>query len=113
METSTALLEEISLDCACIQTEAPMQEGTVLRLVWSGCTYYCELEGKVVQCQYRHQLGYFVDVEFVPGSEWCAETYAPAHLWDPASLVERSSSMVVKPVNAGREQKLVPELVCV
>jgi len=113
IQTSTAILEEISPDSACIQTDAPMPEGTLLRLVCSGCAYYCELEGKVVHCQFRPQLGYFVDVEFAPGSEWCAETYAPAHLWDPASLIEKSSPVEARAANAGSEKKLVPELVCV
>jgi hypothetical protein len=89
MPASTAILEEISLSGACIQMESPMPEGAALRLVCSTGPGGCELEGKVVECRHRDQLGYFVHIGFKPESQWWADHYAPEHLFDPTSLVPR------------------------
>ncbi len=71
----TALLEDISPRGACLQMEENIPVHS--RISWKSPTQ--EFAGLVRYCEYR-QIGYFVGVEFTPGTEWSESSYAPAHL---------------------------------
>lgn len=92
-----AILEEISSSSACIQLETPIPTGTRLRLVCSGCDLACEFHGKAVDCRYREGVGYYADVQFEPGSEWCADRYRPEHLLDLRLLAEHAAQIAPGP----------------
>jgi hypothetical protein len=47
-----------------------------------------ELSGRVRYCVFR-EIGYFVGVEFDPGSEWNTRSFRPMHLLDPRRLQSR------------------------
>jgi hypothetical protein len=111
VQTSTAILEEIAPASACIQTETPMSEGTVLRLVCPNWARSNEFQGRVVECWHQERLGYFVHVEFEPGNEWCAAKYSPAHLLDTASLIPKRVPEKTNTKTGSREKRSLPEMV--
>jgi hypothetical protein len=79
-----ANLEDISLSGACLQVERPVPLETDFRISYpSG-----ELVGKVKYCVFR-EIGYFLGIEFDPGSRWSQRHYRPQHLLDPRRLVNR------------------------
>lgn len=79
-----ANLEDISLSGACLQVDRPVVLGTTLLISYpSG-----ELTGKVKYCVFR-EIGYFLGVEFEPGSRWSQRHFRPQHLLDPRRLVHR------------------------
>ena len=79
---SVANLEDISLSGACLQVDRPLALGTPLHITYpSG-----ELSGKVKYCVFR-EIGYFLGIEFDPGSRWSQHEYRPQHLLDPRRLV--------------------------
>ncbi len=79
-----ANLEDISLSGACLQMDRPIPLGSELRIAYpSG-----ELAGKVKYCVFR-EIGYFLGVEFDPGSRWSQRHFRPQHLLDPRRLVGR------------------------
>ena len=79
-----ANLEDISLSGACLQVDRPVVLGTTLLIGYpSG-----ELTGKVKYCVFR-EIGYFLGVEFEPGSRWSQRHFRPQHLLDPRRLVHR------------------------
>ena len=79
-----ANLEDISLSGACLQVERPVPLGTSFRISYpSG-----ELVGVVKYCVFR-EIGYFLGVEFEPGSRWSQRDFRPQHLLDPRRLVTR------------------------
>ncbi len=81
-----ANLEDISLSGACLQVDRPLPLGTPLHITYpSG-----ELAGKVKYCVFR-EIGYFLGIEFDPGSRWSQRDYRPQHLLDPRRLVVRSA----------------------
>jgi hypothetical protein len=45
-----------------------------------------EFTGVVRYCNFR-EIGYFVGVEFNPGSEWSSRAYKPQHLLDLKKLL--------------------------
>jgi hypothetical protein len=51
------------------------------------------------------EIGYFLGVEFEPGSQWSQRSYRPQHLLDPRRLVNRALSRIkgsepaIEPVN--------------
>ena len=80
-----ANLEDISLSGACLQVDRPLALGTPLHITYpSG-----ELAGKVKYCVFR-EIGYFLGIEFDPGSRWSQRDYRPQHLLDPRRLVVRT-----------------------
>src|SRR5438552_17549765 len=80
-----ANLEDISLSGACLQVDRPVVLGTTLLIGYpSG-----ELTGKVKYCVFR-EIGYFLGVEFEPGSRWSQRHFRPQHLLDPRRLVSRA-----------------------
>jgi hypothetical protein len=84
---SVANLEDISLSGACVQVDRPFPLNTVVRINHQKG----ELSGIVRYCVYR-EIGYFLGVEFEPGSRWSLREFRPQHLLDPRSLVMRTIS---------------------
>jgi hypothetical protein len=79
-----ANLEDISLSGACLQVDRPVPLETKFCISYpSG-----ELVGKVKYCVFR-EIGYFLGIEFDPGSRWSQRHYRPQHLLDPRRLVNR------------------------
>lgn len=79
-----ANLEDISLSGACLQLDSPIPLDTPL---WIGHARG-ELFGKIRYCVYR-EIGYFLGIQFEPGSKWTQKTFRPMHLLDPRRLVGR------------------------
>ncbi len=84
---SVANLEDISLSGACLQVDRPFPLNTAVRMNHTGG----ELSGIVRYCVYR-EIGYFLGVEFDPGSRWSLREFRPQHLLDPRRLVMRTIS---------------------
>jgi hypothetical protein len=81
---SMANLEDISLSGACLQVERPIPLSCPVRIAYpSG-----ELAGTVKYCVFR-EIGYFLGVEFEPGSRWSPRTFRPQHLLDPRRMLAR------------------------
>lgn len=79
-----ANLEDISLSGACLQVERPIPLGCAVRVAYpSG-----ELAGAVKYCIFR-EIGYFLGVEFEPGTRWSPRSFRPQHLLDPRRMVAR------------------------
>jgi hypothetical protein len=82
-----ANLEDISLAGACLQVDRPVPLGTSFRISYPAG----ELVGKVKYCVFR-EIGYFLGIEFEPGSRWSQRHFRPQHLLDPRRLVGRVTS---------------------
>lgn len=82
---SVANLEDISLSGACLQVDSPIPLETVIRITHAKG----ELAGIVKYCVFR-DIGYFLGIEFEPGSRWSLKHFKPQHLLDPRHLVLRS-----------------------
>ena len=80
-----ANLEDISLCGACLQVDRPVALGTALQIAYPAG----ELAGIVKYCVFR-EIGYFLGIEFEPGSRWSQRDYRPQHLLDPRRLVVRN-----------------------
>ncbi len=80
-----ANLEDISLSGACLQVERPVALGSALEISYPNG----ELAGKVKYCVFR-EIGYFLGVEFEPGTRWSQREFRPQHLLDPRRLVSRA-----------------------
>lgn len=80
-----ANLEDISLSGACLQVEEAVPQGTPIRIRHT----HGELTGVVKYCVYR-DIGYFLGVQFDPGSKWSPRAFRPLHLLDPRRLVKRT-----------------------
>jgi hypothetical protein len=97
---SVANLEDISLSGACLQVDRPVPLGTNFRISYPNG----KLSGKVKYCVFR-EIGYFLGVEFEPGSQWSQRSFRPQHLLDPRRLVNRALSRIkgsepaIEPVN--------------
>jgi hypothetical protein len=79
---SAANLEDISLAGACLQVDSPIPLGTTVRITHA----QGELAGTVKHCVF-HEIGYFLGIEFDPGSRWSAKQLKLQHLLDPRELV--------------------------
>ena|ERR1700733_9645942 len=77
----TANLEDISPSGACLQVERAIPLLTMVRIRHERN----ELTGKVKYCISR-DIGYFLGVEFEPGSRWSERGFHPRHLIDPRQL---------------------------
>ena len=82
LRRGVANLEDISLSGACIQVERPVSLGSTVNITHTNG----ELAGKVKYCVFR-EIGYFLGIEFDPGSRWSQREFKPQHLLDPRSLV--------------------------
>jgi hypothetical protein len=76
--TARANLEDISLSGACVQLDTPVPHETLLRIAHPKH----EMEGRVRYCIFR-ETGYFIGVQFVPGTRWSQRQFRPKHLLDP------------------------------
>jgi hypothetical protein len=81
-QETSALLEDISISGACLQTEIPVPVGVALQ--WRSPK--AEFKGTVRYCQYR-EIGYFVGVEFDSSSKWSRKSFQPQHLLDLKRLM--------------------------
>jgi hypothetical protein len=86
-----ANLEDISLSGACIQMDDPLPKETILRITYPKG----EFQGRVRYCLFR-EIGYFVGVQFDPGSKWSRRVYKPEHLLDLRQIVVRSMKRASK-----------------
>lgn len=84
---TVANLEDISLSGACIQMDRPIPIRTCVSISHGRS----EFSGTVRYCVFR-EIGYFVGVEFAPGSKWSPAEFQPEHLFDPSRLVERQGA---------------------
>ncbi len=78
---TTAILEDISRNGACLQTDLPMPVEEVVRVRHGRKT----LEGRVSYCMYR-DIGYFAGINFKGKQHWSRRLFRPKHLVDPAKL---------------------------
>lgn len=79
---ATALLEDISPSGACLQLDVAVPLGATVS--WNSADH--AFTGKARYCVYR-EIGYFVGVEFEPGSKWSQQTFEPQHLLDLKKLM--------------------------
>ncbi len=79
---TSALLEDISVSGACIQTEIPVPLGVIVH--WH--TPKRDFSGTVRYCEYR-EIGYFVGIEFDFASKWSKRAFRPQHLFDVNRLI--------------------------
>ena len=84
-QTRLANLEDISLSGACLQLDEPVPKETIMKIAHPKG----EFQGRVRYCFFR-EIGYFIGVEFEPGSKWSREQYEPEHLLDLRQLMARS-----------------------
>jgi hypothetical protein len=81
-----ANLEDISLSGACLQVDSPLPVHTTVVIAYPKG----ELLGRVRYCVYR-EIGYFLGIEFEPGTKWSQKMFKPQHLLDPRKLVARTN----------------------
>ncbi len=79
-------IEEIATTGACLNLEEPLSAGLPLRLLCSDRGRTIELPGKVVDCLHDPCTGYYVHVEFDPGTIWSPEVFTPKHLIRSSAL---------------------------
>ena len=77
-----ANLEDISNSGACLQLDTPVPYETIVRLEHANT----EMEGYVRYCVFR-ETGYFLGVQFAPGSRWTQRRFHPQHMLDPRRLM--------------------------
>jgi hypothetical protein len=80
-----AHLEDISLSGASLQMDCPVPLQTGLRITYPRG----EFRGIVRYCVFR-EIGYFLGIEFEPGSKWSLRHFKPQHMLDPRQLVIRA-----------------------
>lgn len=83
---SVANLEDISLSGACLQVEQPVALGTKYKINYPKGI----LTGKVKYCVFR-EIGYFLGIEFEPGTRWSRDDFQPQHLLDPRKLANKAA----------------------
>jgi hypothetical protein len=75
-QSAPAILEDISPRGACLQLEHPVPVNLAATLrhgdKWS-------MECHITYCVFR-EIGYFLGIEFKPGSRWSKRSYQPQHL---------------------------------
>ena len=76
-----ANLEDISLSGACVQMERPIPLRSNVRLEHGKGS----LSGIVRYCVFR-EIGYFIGIEFEPGTHWSISAFRPEHMLDPRRL---------------------------
>lgn len=83
---AVANLEDISLSGACIQLDEQIPLGTRMTITYPKGEY----SGVVRYCQFR-EIGYFVGLQFEPGSKWSQRAFKPLHLLDPRTLAGKDA----------------------
>jgi hypothetical protein len=81
LRRAVANLEDISLSGACLQLDEQVPLGTRITINYPKG----EFTGTVRYCQFR-EIGYFIGIQFEPGSKWSSRVYKPLHLLDPRKL---------------------------
>ncbi|MCC7154403.1 MAG: PilZ domain-containing protein [Bryobacterales bacterium] len=84
---AVANLEDISIHGSCLQLDVPLPVTTRVVIRYPKG----ELAGVVKYCHYR-EIGYFVGVQFEPGSKWSRTRFKPLHMLDPTSLLPAGSA---------------------
>lgn len=79
---AVANLEDIALSGACLQMDRPLPLNTPLRIALPKGP----LHGVIRYCVFR-EIGYFLGIQFTPGSRWSRRQFRPRHLFDPRRLV--------------------------
>lgn len=82
---AVANLEDISVRGSSLQLDVPLPVTTRVVIRYPKG----ELAGVVKYCHYR-EIGYFVGIQFEPGSKWSRARFRPLHLLDPTSLLPRN-----------------------
>ena len=88
----TANLEDISQSGLCVQLERPIPLNTTVRVTYGKGI----LQGIVRYCIFR-DIGYFIGVEFAPGTKWSRRDFRPRHMLDPRKLAEWASNAPASP----------------
>lgn len=78
-----AILEDISLSGACLQSDTPIPMQTEIRIRHSKG----ELRGRVCYCIHR-ESGHFLGIQFDSGARWSPGQFHPQHLLDPRTMTE-------------------------
>jgi hypothetical protein len=73
-------LEEIGERTAVVLSDAPIKGGSKVRIA---CKTHA-LRGVVKSCKFQAWLGFFVEVELDPDSQWSPAWFSPQHLFAPA-----------------------------
>jgi hypothetical protein len=81
---AVANLEDISLSGACVQMDVQLPLQTIVQISYPKG----DLSGVVRYCHFR-EIGFFIGVQFEPGSQWSERSFKPMHLLDPRELVKR------------------------
>lgn len=81
-ETCVANLEDISASGVCLQMEVDIPLNTMITISGPKGDYV----GQVRYCVYR-EIGFFIGIQFEPGSKWSRRNFKPMHLFDPQRLV--------------------------
>ena len=79
-----ANLEDISLSGACVQVDKQIPLNTPVSITYPRGA----LSGVVRYCHFR-EIGYYIGIQFEPGTRWSQRSYKPRHLLDPRRLVRR------------------------
>jgi hypothetical protein len=87
LRRSVANLEDISISGACLQVDRPVPLGTPYKI----CYPKGLLSGFVKYCVFR-EIGYFLGIEFEPGTRWSRHEFKPQHLLDPRRLAVRAGN---------------------
>jgi hypothetical protein len=82
-----ANLEDISLAGACLQVDRSIPANTEVRITHENG----ELKGSVRYCVFR-EIGFFVGVQFEPGTKWSPRQFRPMHLLDPRRLATKQAA---------------------
>jgi len=88
---AVANLEDISLSGMCLQLDTPLPRETLLRIAHPKSRF----QARVRYCVFR-DTGYFVGVQFEPGTRWSVRRFRPKHLLDPRDLLALSMKRVEK-----------------
>ncbi len=82
-----ANLEDVSHCGACLLMDAAISPESEIRID-TGCGHYLGF----IRYLAPFATSYMMGVQFLPGCEWEASTFEPAHLFDPGSLLPRDQS---------------------
>jgi len=91
LRKAVANLEDISLSGMCLQLDTPLPRETLLRIAHPKSRF----QARVRYCVFR-DTGYFVGVQFEPGTRWSVRRFRPKHLLDPRDLLALSMKRVEK-----------------
>lgn len=93
---AVANLEDISLSGMCLQLDTPVPRETLLRIAHPKSRF----QARVRYCVFR-DTGYYLGVQFEPGSRWSLRRFRPKHLLDPRDLLALREQRAEKPRDNG------------